>query len=281
MIVEKYASYGGVRSRILRVPGADPPYVLLHGFTDSADTWRELLEEFEAAGRAAVALDLPGFGCAEPLRDGEIMAQLDLFLDSVLEAYESVVLVGNSLGAALSVRAAARQHPAVRAVAALDEPFLSRHWLARYARRKREPWGLRVVKAGIPVPTAAIGWVRRRTLPRVLYGDPRLAKPEVVERWTSVGYDARQIATVARQARQIALETVAGYQNIDDLRCPLLVIHGGRDRIIPVDSSVRLHGLVPGSELHILPRSGHCPQLDAPAEVASLIRDFEHRRITA
>jgi len=38
----------------------------------------------------------------------------------------------------------------------------------------------------------------------------------------------------------------------------------GRDRLVPLAASRRLHAAVAHSELRVLPRAGHCPQLDDP-----------------
>jgi pimeloyl-ACP methyl ester carboxylesterase len=58
------------------------------------------------------------------------------------------------------------------------------------------------------------------------------------------------------------------------VKCPLLVIHGRKDRIIPVHASVRLHESVPASTLVVLPNSGHCPQLDDPSGLAKHVLRF-------
>ena len=47
--------------------------VLLHGWSDSADTWRPLLAQLGARGRRAIAVDLPGFGEATRLHDGAVL----------------------------------------------------------------------------------------------------------------------------------------------------------------------------------------------------------------
>ena len=63
--VEPTVELGGTSTRRLSVSGAGIPFLLIHGFADSADTWRWLLPELAAAGRAAAAIDLAGFGTAE------------------------------------------------------------------------------------------------------------------------------------------------------------------------------------------------------------------------
>jgi pimeloyl-ACP methyl ester carboxylesterase len=51
---------------------------------------------------------MPGFGHTERREPGPIMPQLDAFIDDVIADTGPVILMGNSLGACVSVRAAAR-----------------------------------------------------------------------------------------------------------------------------------------------------------------------------
>jgi hypothetical protein len=51
MITESRVCYNGVATRALSVPGDGSPIVLLHGFADSADTWRGVLTALEREGR--------------------------------------------------------------------------------------------------------------------------------------------------------------------------------------------------------------------------------------
>ena len=60
------------------------------------------------SGVSAVAVDLPGFGASDPLRTGPLLTQLDRFVAEVVRRHSdrgAPVLAGNSLGAALTVRA--------------------------------------------------------------------------------------------------------------------------------------------------------------------------------
>jgi alpha-beta hydrolase superfamily lysophospholipase len=65
MISQARASFANVNTRTLTVGAGGTPIVLLHGYADSADTWRPVLSRLEAAGRHAINVDLPGFGHAE------------------------------------------------------------------------------------------------------------------------------------------------------------------------------------------------------------------------
>jgi pimeloyl-ACP methyl ester carboxylesterase len=75
------AVYDGVDTRVLSVPGSGTSVVLLHGYGDSAATWRALLDEFAAVGQPALAVDLPGFGEAGPRSPGPFQPQFDSFVE--------------------------------------------------------------------------------------------------------------------------------------------------------------------------------------------------------
>ena len=71
---------------MLTVAGEGPPVLLLHGYADSADTWRAILSRFAAAGRAATALDLRGFATAEPLHPSRpLLPQWDEMVEAAVE----------------------------------------------------------------------------------------------------------------------------------------------------------------------------------------------------
>lgn len=273
MITETRATFGGVGTRVLSVRGDGTPVVLLHGYADSADTWRGVLTRLEAMGRSAFAVDLPGFGRADRRRPGPMLPQFDSFADAILDESGPAVLVGNSLGAATAVRAATRNPDRVAALIALDDPLNARHWLARVARSRDLPVRFWAGLGSVPVPGSAVRWIVTRSLRRVLYGSPSAADPAVLAFWTDTFASQADLASLGRYAFQYARETAGGHRDIR-VGCPTVVVHGARDRIIHVHSSRILHQQIPGSELLVLPRSGHCPQLDDPDAVARLVNEM-------
>jgi pimeloyl-ACP methyl ester carboxylesterase len=177
------AVYDGVDTRVLSVPGSGTSVVLLHGYGDSAATWRALLDEFAAVGQPALAVDLPGFGEAGPRSPGPFQPQFDSFVDAVLEEHGPAVVVGNSLGAATAVRAAARNTERVKGLVALDDPLSARHWLARLARRKPVSERVWSTVGRIRMPPGALRRATARVMPRFLYGPGYPPDPEIVAHW--------------------------------------------------------------------------------------------------
>jgi pimeloyl-ACP methyl ester carboxylesterase len=55
---------------------------------------------------------------------------------------------------------------------------------------------------------------------------------------------------------------------------PTLIVWGDRDSTIPLSHGRRTHEAVPGSRFEVLPRAAHFPNLEDPAGLAAVLRDF-------
>src|SRR3954451_24078881 len=107
-LVEYELELGGYATRALELEGEGPPLLLLHGFADSADTWRLTLDRLARAGRRALAVDLPGFADGGGVTAGRVLPQLDTFVGAAAERLASEsgqapIVVGNSLGGCLAL----------------------------------------------------------------------------------------------------------------------------------------------------------------------------------
>ncbi|WP_067720675.1 alpha/beta fold hydrolase [Nocardia yamanashiensis] len=276
-VTEELTTYGRTRTRALRVDGRGLPIVLLHGFADDADTWRGVLAGLARRDRSALAVDAAGFGRADPFDAGPLLPQLDDFVDGLLATTGPAVLVGNSLGVAMSLRAAHRHPASVLGIVALDEPILSRDRLARFARGRIAPRAARALRR-LPVPAPLVRRVIITGGRYLLWGRPRTADRELLAIWAAKYGTMSELSWLAEYATRFAHETVAGYPELT-VACPVAVVHGARDRIIPVQASRDLHARLADSELTVLPHAGHCPQLDDPDGIAALIADFVDRKV--
>ncbi len=72
-LFEHRQTFAGYDTRVLELEGDGVPIVLFHGYVDSADTWRKMLDLIARQGRRAIAVDLPGFGTADPLLSDPIL----------------------------------------------------------------------------------------------------------------------------------------------------------------------------------------------------------------
>jgi pimeloyl-ACP methyl ester carboxylesterase len=273
IITERFAEIAGLTTRVLEVPGDGPTILLLHGFTDSADSWRPLLAELAARSRRAVAVDMPGSGYA-PTLGRPALSSLDRFADGFVRAYASgdgAVLAGNSLGGLVALRAAARPGRPLLAVAGLGPAGLAHHqrleFLARWAARL-DPV-LRVVDR-LPVPAPIV-----RGALRALYHH-RLARgrgdASLGRRYASHIDGVRDLGRI--RSDLIALsrdETLLSQETLRNIAIPVLLVWGDADHLADVSGAPILLRAVAESSLVVLDDCGHCPQVEAPDVVARLL----------
>jgi pimeloyl-ACP methyl ester carboxylesterase len=58
------------------------------------------------------------------------------------------------------------------------------------------------------------------------------------------------------------------------ISCPTLILVGDADQITPHDCAEELHRGIPGSEIEVIRDCGHCPPLEHPATVNTLLEDW-------
>lgn len=116
--------------------GQGPPVALPHGLFANKEQWQALQCALAAAGRTAIAPDLPGYGQSQdfPLPDYRVRAQserLGQFIAGL--GLGDVNLVGNSLGGAVATVHARRHPEQVRTLAFIVGPFGLVPWGAEVA----------------------------------------------------------------------------------------------------------------------------------------------------
>jgi len=275
VIGERRAGYAGYRTRELFVEGAGPKLVLVHGFGHPAPCWRPVLERCARAHRPAVAIDLPGFGLADPLAPGPALPQLVRFLEAVVTAQGAsapVVLVGNSLGAATAVRMLDTVPGLpVRGLVALD--IATDQWTPLVKTLLVADGRAFTAAAGLPLPRLLQGSASRRLVARLLYGDPRAADPAMVRMLADQFSTRTGRRELARLATRLKAEVSAAART-GDIACPTIVVHGRRDLVVAPAASRNLHAATPGSRLVLLDGIGHCPHLDAPDDIVALATEL-------
>jgi pimeloyl-ACP methyl ester carboxylesterase len=58
------------------------------------------------------------------------------------------------------------------------------------------------------------------------------------------------------------------------VKSPTLVVWGKQDRLVPLAHGEAYHTAIRGSELKVIDRCGHSPQLERPAEFVALVEEF-------
>jgi pimeloyl-ACP methyl ester carboxylesterase len=272
---EHHLALAGVPTRLLEVDGDGPALVLLHGFADSADTWRPLLERLGTAGRRAIAIDLPGFGASPDVRPGPVLPQFESVVAAAVEQVaaersEPVALVGNSMGGLVSLYVANRRTVAPCGVVPVCSAGL------------HHPGWIRVIAApGVRhiLPIAGTRPLRRlagSVVARYVVSAPGEDASAHLERFVghiSSARIAHQLSIVRRllDEQEYPLDMRA-------IRCPLLFVWGDRDRAAQWSRNeerfLQLAAEAPMARSEVFAGCGHVPQLEMPARLAALLEDF-------
>jgi pimeloyl-ACP methyl ester carboxylesterase len=260
---------GGVPVRLLEA-GSGPPLVLLHGAdVGSADlTWRPsipiLAERFHV-----IDPDLPGHGHTPPLPGPPATEAYVRWFGAFVEALrlDRFSLVGLSLGGAISLGFALQNPDRVGRLVLV----------ASYGLMRRVPLhalAYRLVR--IPPLTSFLARLRSSAHPlllrlalRWIVGDPRVLTPDLLQEVAgAVRARGHRSFFYAWLATELGRQTVhtCYLDRLPELRIPTLLLHGDRDRLVPVGWALKAAHRIPRSRLVVLRGCGHWVPRERPEE---------------
>lgn len=264
-------------------PQDAPVVVAVHGLGGSHANWYDL-SPLLAREHRVLAVDLAGHGRTPRAgRSASVRANCQLlgrFVEQVVG--EPVVLIGNSMGAAISVLHAAAHPTHVRGLAligpALPRPRASvpGRALAKQvalfavpgvaerslARRRTRLGAEAFVQATLELTCADVSKVSPETR--------RLAVQLSEER--ANGPDGEQAFLEAARSLAVLVTRSAAYrQLLASVTAPGIVLQGKLDRLVPVSGVAQLATLQPDWALHLLDGVGHVPQIEVPGRTADLL----------
>ncbi|MET7301783.1 alpha/beta hydrolase [Embleya sp. NPDC005575] len=244
--------------------GTGPPVLLLHGGGLTAHTWDFVCLGLRDAGRL-VALDLRGHGDSGWSHDYRI----DTMAADVVAAadhlgFDRFQLVGMSLGGLIAAHAADARPDRVERLALVDvAPGVD----FESTRRVRAfMTGLGPVRDLETVLEAAMRVNPRADRASVAYRMSTLFRRIPDGDWVPKG-DPRPpdfpaiLAAIDRLADRLT-------------GVPVLLVRGGRSRVLPQATAEHLVGRIPDGQLVVIPNAGHNVQEDNPPVLTTALRTF-------
>ncbi|WP_380175140.1 alpha/beta fold hydrolase [Kineococcus sp. DHX-1] len=245
---------------------ADPLLVLVHGLGGAATAW-SLVVPHLAADHRLLLLDLPGHGQAPPVPPGSMTPRS---LGNRLRRFataqgEPVHLVGHSLGGWVTLEAAAGERDGVVAdVTAFTPAGL---WSTPRRRPPLLPTGQQFARWAGRLPPQVLTTRLGVTLALATTSTaPRDLPAEVVRE------ALRAIATAPGYVAADAGIATGAFTRASEVRAPVTVVAGGRDRVLPPEFC-RREAAPAHTRWIVWPDCGHVPTWDHPAECARVVRE--------
>jgi pimeloyl-ACP methyl ester carboxylesterase len=263
-----FADIDGVRVHY-QEKGTGAPLVLLHGFSSSTYTWKDVFEPLAKSYRV-IAVDLKGFGFSgKP--DGDYSRRAQAILVAHLLDHlkiEKVWLAGNSMGGDVSLNLAVQNPQRVAGLILIDSGGVSVS-----GANSLTPGYVRIPFVGPVLIALALTSDRlvRLGLEKSFYDDAKITDERVASYYRPLKTRGGQLAALrARiQAGEFPIEP-----DLNKIIVPTLIVWGAEDELIPLEAGRKMNSLIKGSKLVILERCGHVPQEELPERVFDEMTKF-------
>jgi pimeloyl-ACP methyl ester carboxylesterase len=271
--IERHAVVRGRPIRYLDA-GSGAPALFIHGFPLSADMWVPQMASVPPGWRF-IAPDLRGFrgaaGASGPVADpgrvtmddyaGDLIGLLDHL------GIRAAVVAGLSMGGYVAFALLRRAHAFARGLVLADTRPQADSDAGREARLAMLELLGREGPAG----------VARQMLPTLVSETTRREHPAIelrlhalIEANTAAGLRSAIGAMLARPDSTPQLGAIG---------VPTLILVGEQDALTPLDDSARMHELISGAQLTVIPRAGHLSNLEQPQAFNAALAQFLSRSL--
>jgi len=270
----RYCNIGGTKVAYVEY-GEGPAVVLIHGIGHSLFAWRKNLLPIAQAGYRTLAFDIPGFGFSD-FRNFPDIASFDIFFQELIDyfGYSKYSIVGNSLGGHLGFHISARHPDRVESLIMLspagatsDVYFPFRFMSTRLGQYFEPKVTRKLVENAL----------------RTVFADPSNIEEEIDHIMLYATDDRFKRAFNSMLRAGLNLKGIKPEFRMDlwyhKIQCPVMVIWGDSDRVLSVEGAQIIKEHIPQTEVVILEKVGHCPQIEAYATVNKLIIDFLTKNI--
>ena len=249
--------------------GEGTPLILLHGFTSSTYSWKDVFDPLSRTYRV-IAVDLKGFGFSgkpdgDYTRRGQALLVVGLLNHLRIE---KAWIAGSSMGGEVALNVALANPNRVSGLILIDSGGVE-------------------VAGGVPL---APGYVRTPVLGRVLSAlaltSDRLVREGLEKSFYDdakvtperVRYYYRPLQTRGGQLAALRARTQVGQypveQDLGKINAKTLIIWGADDAVIPLSAGQKMNSLIKNSKLVVIEKCGHLPQEEMPERVLAEVVNF-------
>ena len=258
---EKFALHFHEKGRGLPLP-------LIHGFPFSSRMWDRQLDSLSQTARVLTP-DLPGFGetPASSSTSVEKLAEDCAALLDALGSSEPAVIGGLSMGGYIAL-AFVRLFPT--RVRGLILASTRAGADSAEGKANRDKSIAQVKESG---PSSVIAAMHPKLLAPSTYSEQAALTEELKEIMQESSSEGVVAALTAMRDRPDSTPLLG------KISVPTLVIHGKEDAIIPPSEAQLIAAEIPHSELHLIEKAGHLPNMEQPEKFNRIVVNFLHKII--
>ncbi len=267
---------GGLIHRSVEVLGAKTHYVeqgkgqpllMINGWFGSWFAFSRIIPLLSKDFRC-LAVDLPGFGETEELREPHTSQNYARFLSSFLEemGLEKVVYLGASYGALVGIKFASLYPGRVEKLILQGVPDFK--FLPRVVKKL-----LGVLPENLSIKIFEMGKNRSYLIKKIVGLNPQL------KTWGQ-GHGKRVAERLRRASARAGIETIGELLDFDlktevkKIKTPTLLIDGANVSLSFMKTSDRLRQLIPNSRLVLIEGASHTLPGQKPKEFAEAVKSF-------
>lgn len=247
--------------------GRGRPIILLHGWINSWDVWRDSMFALASSGLYRVyALDFWGFGESAKSTPNAAF-RMDSYVEMVYEfmnrlGIQHSPIFGHSMGGTVALKMALAHPERVSRVAVVGSPINGKT-LNPFLKLAGGSWITELPSALQPVTEAVI----MSTMKIVLNGDSKRVKEMITRdvQKTTIDSFVRSIGDLYRTDLRPEIRT---------LQPPTLGIYGANDNIVSPKNATVLSKLVNKAEVTMMSKSRHFPMADEPERFVDVLSRF-------
>jgi pimeloyl-ACP methyl ester carboxylesterase len=270
---QKWIDVAGAPVNVIDI-GEGDPIVFIHGLSGAWVNWLENIPHFAREHRV-IAMDLPGFGHSPMPSEKVSISGYGRIVDELLDTLgiDRAVIVGNSMGGFIGAEVAIQFGTRVEKLVLVSAAGIS------IEHQRNEPV-LRVLELLDDWLILSGGWAATRS--DALSGRPRIRRQImklVAHRAEKLPAPliAEQVKGSGKPGFVPALDALTDYpirDRLADIECPVLVLWGEKDRLVPVKDAYEFGRLIPHARVVVWPETGHVAMLERPDAFNALVDEF-------
>ena len=244
-------------------PQDAPVIILIHGFPFNKSMWNSQVEALENNFRV-ISYDVRGHGSSD---SGQEVFTIELFADDLIRLMdtlkiENVVLCGLSMGGYIALNAIKNHAKRFNALILCDTNCMAD---TPELKAKRMKSIASITKTGLE--KYADESINNLFAPESFL----TIKEEIADVRTMIIKTSKESICNALHALSVRTETC---DTLPDIKVPVLILVGKKDKITPSSVAQMMHEKINGSFLHIISHAGHLSNIENPYDFNEQLRMF-------